>query len=202
LLPKTCNFTICSIFCNSGHVGWCTASPDTILKLDTLVMILTKFGFHWSSTFREDFWKSLRRTTDDEGRQVMAIAHMTLQVSWAKKRLRKLPLFEGQQAKFTCLFQESEGFTILWLFTMRQRVVSCFSNHIMQMTPLFNIINSYNVISLFVHRNMYMFVFLFWHLACSFEKNQQHYGILIFYNNITWNFLHDRIIWFANRSTY
>jgi hypothetical protein len=41
---------------NSGHVGWCTASPDTILKLDTLVMIQTKFGFHWSSTFRgEDF---------------------------------------------------------------------------------------------------------------------------------------------------
>jgi hypothetical protein len=31
-------------------------SPDTILKLDTLVMIQTKFGFHWSSTFRgEDF---------------------------------------------------------------------------------------------------------------------------------------------------
>ena len=93
LLPKTCNFTICSIFSNSGHVGWCTASPDTILKLDTLVMIQTKFGFHWSSTFRgEDFWKSLRRTTDDgrttdddDGRQVMRIAHMTLWVRWAKK---------------------------------------------------------------------------------------------------------------------
>jgi hypothetical protein len=29
------------------------------------VMIQTKFGFHWSSTFRgEDFWKSLRLTTD------------------------------------------------------------------------------------------------------------------------------------------
>ena len=95
LLPKTCNFTICSIFSNSGHVGWCTASPDTILKLDTLVMIQTKFGFHWSSTFRgEDFWKSLRRTTDDgrttdddDGRQVMRIAHMTLWVRWAKKYL-------------------------------------------------------------------------------------------------------------------
>jgi hypothetical protein len=83
LLPKTCNFTICSIFSNSGHVGWCTASPDTILNLDTLVMIQTKFGFHWSSTFRgEDFWKSLRRTTDDDdGRQVMAISW----VRWAKK---------------------------------------------------------------------------------------------------------------------
>jgi hypothetical protein len=52
------------------------------LKLDTLMMIQTKFGFHWSSTFRgEDFWKSLRRTTDDDdGRQVMAIAHLTLWV--------------------------------------------------------------------------------------------------------------------------
>jgi hypothetical protein len=56
------------------------------LELDTLVMIQTQFGFHWSSTFRgEDFWKSLRRTTDDDdGRQVMAIAHMTLWVRWAQ----------------------------------------------------------------------------------------------------------------------
>ena len=75
------------IFSNSGHVGWYTASPGTALKLHTLVMIPTNFGFHWSSTFRgEDFWKSLRRTTDDDdGRQVMAIAHMTLWVRWAKK---------------------------------------------------------------------------------------------------------------------
>jgi hypothetical protein len=35
LLPKTCNFTICSIFSNSSHVGWCMASPDTVLKLET-----------------------------------------------------------------------------------------------------------------------------------------------------------------------
>jgi hypothetical protein len=52
-------------------------------------MIQTKFGFHWSSTFRgEDFWKSLRRTTDDDdGRQVMRIAHMTLWVRWANNIL-------------------------------------------------------------------------------------------------------------------
>jgi hypothetical protein len=44
-----CNFEV-------NLISWCTASPDTILKLDTLVMIQTKFGFHWSSTFRgEDF---------------------------------------------------------------------------------------------------------------------------------------------------
>ena len=57
-----------SIFSNSGHVGWCMASTDTILKLDTLVMIQTKFGFHWSSTFRgEDFFKSydVRQTLSD-----------------------------------------------------------------------------------------------------------------------------------------
>ena len=68
LLHKTCNFTICSIFSKSGHVGWCTASPDTILKLDTLVMIQTKFGFHWSCTFRgKDFGKvyDVRRTPSD-----------------------------------------------------------------------------------------------------------------------------------------
>jgi hypothetical protein len=45
-----------SIFSNGGHLGYRTALTDTILKLDTLVMILTNFGFHWSSTFRgEDF---------------------------------------------------------------------------------------------------------------------------------------------------
>jgi hypothetical protein len=64
LLPKTCNFTICSIYSNSGHVDWWTASPDTILKLDTLVMIQTKFGSNWSGSFRgEDLLKSLQRTT-------------------------------------------------------------------------------------------------------------------------------------------
>jgi hypothetical protein len=45
-----------SIFRNSGHLEWRAGLSDTILKLDTLVMIQTKFGFHWSSTFRgEDF---------------------------------------------------------------------------------------------------------------------------------------------------
>ena len=86
LLPKTCNFTICSIFSNSGHVGWCTASPNTILKLDTLVMIQTKFGFHWSCTFRgEDFWKSLRRTTDYGRRRTPSDGNSW--VRWAKNVL-------------------------------------------------------------------------------------------------------------------
>jgi hypothetical protein len=77
------------------------------LKLDTLVMIQTKFGFHWSSTFRgEDFWKSLRRTTDDDDeRQVMAIAHLTLWVRWAKK------MIEGPNRR-THFWKR----TIQWLF--------------------------------------------------------------------------------------
>jgi hypothetical protein len=63
-------------------------------------MIQTKFGFHWSSTFRgEDFWKSLRRTTDAKfymiGRRInnslltcfmrtyAFLAHLTQRVMWA-----------------------------------------------------------------------------------------------------------------------
>jgi hypothetical protein len=81
--PKTCNFTICSIFSNSGHVGWCTASPDTIFKLDTLVMIQTKFDFNWSSSFRgEDFWKSLRRTTDAKWWQKLKVTITPLPIWW------------------------------------------------------------------------------------------------------------------------
>ena len=107
LLPKTCNFTICSIFSNNGHVGCCTESPDTILKLDTLVMIQTKCDSNWSCTCRgEDLWKSLRRTTDhrrrttddedddddDDGRQVMAIAHLALWARWVNKKIMEPPL--------------------------------------------------------------------------------------------------------------
>jgi hypothetical protein len=55
-------------------------------------------------------------------------------------------LFEEQQAKCMCLLQERQGITILRLHNAPEG----FANHIMQMTPLFNIINSYNVISLFV----------------------------------------------------
>jgi hypothetical protein len=47
-------------------------------------MIQAKFGLSWPIGFRgEYFWKSLQT---DDGRQVMAIAHMTLWVRWANKR--------------------------------------------------------------------------------------------------------------------
>jgi E3 ubiquitin-protein ligase DOA10 len=46
-----CNFEVNLI----THLG-VIALFSSNLKLDTLVMIQTKFGFHWSSTFRgEDF---------------------------------------------------------------------------------------------------------------------------------------------------
>jgi hypothetical protein len=75
-------------------------------------MIQTKFGFHWSSTFRgEDFWKSLRRTTDerrtdDDGRQVMRIAHMTLWVRWAKNA--SYILITSSNAKIILLHKQNQ----------------------------------------------------------------------------------------------
>jgi hypothetical protein len=72
-----------NIFFHSGHVGCCTASLDTILKLDTLVMIQTKVGFHWSSTFRgDDFWKTFEK----------------LRVRWAKN----LSLLQIASIKLYC----------------------------------------------------------------------------------------------------
>jgi hypothetical protein len=53
LLPKTCNFAICSIFSNSGHVGCCTASPDTILKLDQIFKILILFVLYFKNYNRQ-----------------------------------------------------------------------------------------------------------------------------------------------------
>ena len=53
---KTCNFTICSIFSNSGHVGWSARSSDITCKGNPLRMIQAKFGLNWPSGFRgEDF---------------------------------------------------------------------------------------------------------------------------------------------------
>jgi hypothetical protein len=72
LLPKTCNFTICSIFSNNGHVGWCTASPDTILKLDTLVMIwpsLVSIGLVLSEEKIFEKVYDVRRTADGRRRR-------------------------------------------------------------------------------------------------------------------------------------
>ena len=61
-------------------------------------MIQAKFGLNWPSGFRgEAFWKSLQtddgRRTPDDGPQVMAIAHMTLWVRWAKNQSLIIILF-------------------------------------------------------------------------------------------------------------
>jgi hypothetical protein len=135
LLPKTCNFTICSIFCNSGYVGWCTASPDTILKLDTLVMIQTKFGFHWSSTFRgEDFWKSLRRTTTTDAKwwvrwaknyieMMESTGSMTVYCHW-----KSMESWEGTKNLGLC--SGDNELTLLWNLQMRSLVCKELSKHV------------------------------------------------------------------------
>ena len=81
LLPKNCNF---SIYRHGGHDGWSAGSSDISFKGNPLRMIQAKFGLNWPSGFRgEDFFKSLQT---DDGRQVIAIAHLTLWVRWAKNR--------------------------------------------------------------------------------------------------------------------
>jgi hypothetical protein len=55
---------LCATFSNGSSVGWSAGTSETILKLDTLRMIVAKFGSYWFSGFREeDFLKSLQ--TDD-----------------------------------------------------------------------------------------------------------------------------------------
>ena len=124
--PKTCIFTICSIFSNSGHVGWCTASPDTILKLHTLVMIQTKFGFNWTGSFRgEDFWKSLRRTTSDGNSSPGPKGQVSYKYRYwdiyrymycqYKKRLNTF-IFKNQRLHLACICSPEEVI-VLWYST-------------------------------------------------------------------------------------
>ena len=81
--PKTAILPPCSIHRHGGHDGWSAGSSDINFKGNPLRMIQAKFGLNWPSGFRgEDFLKSLQT---DDGRQVMAIAHMILWVRWAKK---------------------------------------------------------------------------------------------------------------------
>jgi hypothetical protein len=53
----------CSTFSNDSHVRWSAGTSETIFKLDTLRLIVVKFGSNWFSGFREeDFLKSLQVT--------------------------------------------------------------------------------------------------------------------------------------------
>jgi hypothetical protein len=49
---------------------------------------------------RTQFWKSLRRTTDDE-HQVMAIVHLTLRVRWAKHKNCRIYMLKHYFCKYT-----------------------------------------------------------------------------------------------------
>ena len=63
-----------SIFSNSGHVFWQIKNLYISSMQETLGNIHTKFGFNWLISVRgEEFWKIVN---DDNGRQVIAIAHM------------------------------------------------------------------------------------------------------------------------------
>ena len=78
--PKTAILPLYSIYRHGGHDGWSAGSSDISFKGNPLRMIQAKFGLNWPSGFRgEDFLKSLQ-TDDDDERQVMAIAHLTLWV--------------------------------------------------------------------------------------------------------------------------
>ena len=58
--PKTCNFTICSIYRHGGHDGWSSGSSDISFKGNPLRMIQANFGLNWPIGFRDEyFWFKL-----------------------------------------------------------------------------------------------------------------------------------------------
>jgi hypothetical protein len=68
-------------------------------------MIQAKFGLNWPSGFRgEDFLKSLQT---DDGRPVMAIAHMTLWVRWVKKLA-----YQKQELPVVAMFVNGSGHNV------------------------------------------------------------------------------------------
>ena len=63
------------MFSNDRHVFRRNKNPHISSMQDNPRNIHTKFGFNWSSSVGgEDFWKIV----NDDGRQVMSIAHMAL----------------------------------------------------------------------------------------------------------------------------
>ena len=57
---------LCSTFSNGSHVGWSAGTSERIFKLDTMRMIVAKFGSNRFSGFRaEDFFLVYRRMTTD-----------------------------------------------------------------------------------------------------------------------------------------
>ena len=68
---------------------------------DTQRNIHTKFGFNWSSSVRgEEFWKNVN---DDDGRQVMAIAHMAFDQVSSKMQIYAIPEYIQEQIKLSIL---------------------------------------------------------------------------------------------------
>ena len=62
------------VFSNGSHVFQWIKNPHLSSMQNTPRNTHTKFGSNWSSGIREnEFWKIVN---DDDGHQVMAIAHM------------------------------------------------------------------------------------------------------------------------------
>jgi hypothetical protein len=54
---------LCSTFSNGSHVGWSTGTSERIFKLDTMRMIVAKFGSVVSE--QKIFFLVYRQTTTD-----------------------------------------------------------------------------------------------------------------------------------------
>ena len=69
--------TLYSIFSNSGHDFRRIKNPHTSSVHNTPRNIHLEFGSNWSSSVRgEEFWKIILTIRDDDGYQMMEIAHM------------------------------------------------------------------------------------------------------------------------------
>ena len=79
-----------SFYGNSGHIRWLIVSWDTIVKANTVRMILNQVGLNcnWLSCSRGDFVISLHQTLE---RQVMTEAHRNLwpvELNMAQRNLK------------------------------------------------------------------------------------------------------------------
>ena len=118
--PKTAILPLCSIYRHGDHDGWSAGSSDITFKGNPLRMIQAKISLNWPSGFRgEDFWKSIQT---GDGRQVMAIAHMTLWVSWAKKgcnnSFKNVPI----KLPYRSQYGNYEAYTVLRNFFLKWKV--------------------------------------------------------------------------------
>lgn len=74
--------------CLSDHGGhcWQAGSPDAFCELDTLSLVVVKFGWMWRRSFIvEDFFKSLRTTDNGWRRKCDVQLTLTTGTMWREK---------------------------------------------------------------------------------------------------------------------